>query len=104
MTEQKYWKIIDEEFISYYGGNAYLISNGDCKFHIWERKEDAQKVCDLLNELTNKGLEYDSFRLKVALSIQHRINWLKKQIWDNTDRINELQSLKKELKLNGDVE
>ena len=104
MTEQKYWQIIDKGYISYCGGNVYLISNGDCKFYIWEMKEDAQKVCDLLNELTHKGVEYDSFRLKVTLSIQHRINWLKKQIWNNKDRISELQSLKKELKIGDDVE
>ena len=52
MTENKLWKIIDEQFISYYGGYAYLITNGDCRFHVWERKEDAQKICDMLNELS----------------------------------------------------
>lgn len=51
VNDNKLWKIIDKEFISYYGGYACLISNGDCKFHVWEKKEDAQKVCDRLNEL-----------------------------------------------------
>lgn len=59
MTEKQF-KIIDKEFISYYGGDAYLISNGDCKFHVWENKEDAQKVCDKLNNLVdeNKRFKY----------------------------------------------
>jgi len=58
MTENKLWKIIDEEFVSYYGGYAYLISNGDCMFHVWERKEDAQKVCEMLNELSLWKIRY----------------------------------------------
>lgn len=49
MTKKR-WEIIDEEFVSYTGGVAYLISDGDCQFHIWEPKEDAMKVCERLNE------------------------------------------------------
>ena len=30
MNDNKLWKIIDKEFISYSGGYAYLISNCDC--------------------------------------------------------------------------
>lgn len=62
MTDYKLWKIIDEEFISYTGGTAYLISNGDCKFHLWERKEDAQKVCGMLNELSLHKIRYDELK------------------------------------------
>lgn len=58
-----------------------------------------EDVCELLNELNEGVVKGDLFKLTVAMAIQHRINWLKKQIWDNTDRIDELQSLKKELKL-----
>lgn len=47
---RRYWNIIDEEFISYTGGNAIIISNGDFKFAIWETKEDVQKICNKLNE------------------------------------------------------
>lgn len=54
MTE-KYWNIIDEEFISYTGGNAIIISNGDFKFAIWEIKEDVQKICNNLNELVDEN-------------------------------------------------
>ena len=56
------WKIIDKEFISYYGGHAYLISNGDCKFHVWENKENAQKVCDMLNELFLPKIRYSALK------------------------------------------
>ena len=50
MTE-KLWEIIDEEFISYTGGTAQLISNGECKVHLWETPKDAQLFCDKLNAL-----------------------------------------------------
>ena len=58
-----------------------------------------ERLCEVLNELNDEVVKGDLFKLTVAMAIQHRINWLKKQIWDNTDRIDELQSLKKELKL-----
>lgn len=48
MTER--WKIIGEEFISYNGGCAQIISNGECKICLWERQKDAQLFCDKLNE------------------------------------------------------
>lgn len=59
----------------------------------------SSELLDLLNEQHEQIQEFNLFKLKVSMAIQHRINWLKKQIWDNRDRINELQSLKKELKL-----
>lgn len=66
MTENKLWKIIDEQFISYYGGYAYLITNGDYMFHVWERKEDAQKVCAKLNEVIqeNKRIKQELVQLE----------------------------------------
>lgn len=63
MTEKR-WKIIDEEFISYTGGNAIIISNGDFKFAIWETKEDTQKVCNKLNELHDENHKIKSILLK----------------------------------------
>ena len=48
MSEQ--FTIVGEEYVGYMQGNAYIISDGKCKFSLWERKEDAQKVCDYLNE------------------------------------------------------
>ena len=46
---EKRFKIIDKEFISYYGGNGHLISNGNCKFWLWHDESESQKVCDKLN-------------------------------------------------------
>lgn len=53
------WQIIEEEFISYTGGTAQLISNGECEIHLWETPKDAQLFCDKLNELheENKKLK-----------------------------------------------
>ena len=62
MTENKLWKIIGEEFVSYNGGTAQIISNCDCKFHVWERKDDAQKVCDMLNELSLWKIRYNGLK------------------------------------------
>lgn len=53
MSENQF-TIIGQEYISYYGGDAQIISNGTLKFRIWERQEDAQKLCDLLNEQEQK--------------------------------------------------
>ena len=59
MTEKE-WKIIGEEFISYTGGNAIIISNGDFKFAIWEIKEDVQKICNKLNKLVDETKKLQS--------------------------------------------
>ena len=69
MTEKE-WKIIGEEFISYTGGNAIIISNGDFKFAIWEIKEDVQKICNKLNEWVdeNKKLKKENKKLKYHLN------------------------------------
>ena len=69
MTENKLWKIIaevDEEFVILYGGYTYLITNGDYMFHIWESKEDVQKVCAMLNEVIqeNKRIKQELTQLK----------------------------------------
>jgi hypothetical protein len=51
----KRWEIIDEEFISYTGGTAQLISNGECKIHLWENPKDAQLFCDKLNAINKEN-------------------------------------------------
>ena len=53
MSEKRF-TIVGEEYVGYTQGNAYIISNGECKFSLWESKEDAQKVCDYLNEQQEK--------------------------------------------------
>ena len=60
------WQIIDEEFISYTGGTAQLISNGEYKVHLWETPKDAQLFCDKLNELNNENKA-----LKKQLETEH---------------------------------
>lgn len=62
----KEFSIIVEEYVGYMQGNAYIVSNGKCKFSLWESKEDTQKVCNYLNKLIeeNKQLrkELNSFK------------------------------------------
>ena len=58
----KRWEIINEEFISYTGGTAQLISNGECKIHLWENPKDAQLFCDKLNAINEENEQ-----LKIAL-------------------------------------
>lgn len=49
MTEKQF-SIVGKEYVSYYCGYAQIISNGTLNFSVWESEEDAQKVCDSLNE------------------------------------------------------
>jgi hypothetical protein len=67
----KRWEIIDEEFISYTGGTAQLISNGECKVHLWETPRDAQLFCDKLNELHEENQA-----LKHRLAISKKANFV----------------------------
>ena len=71
MTENKRFKIIDKQFISYYGGYGHLISNGNCKFWLWHDESGSQKVCDTLNIIME---ENDG--LKQALSDEKHLNKL----------------------------
>lgn len=93
MTE-KQWRIIDKEFISYTGGYAYVISNGDCGFCVWERKEDVQKVCDKLNELTsciesykNKSDMCEQYQKDVTNTLIKHHNYAQNQCGRNLDDI-----------------
>ena len=69
MTAER-WEIIDEEFISYTGGTAQLISNGECEIHLWERPKDAQLFCDKLNAINEENeqlkKELDQFYLLIG--------------------------------------
>ena len=62
----KRWEIIDEEFISYTGGTAQLISNGECEIHLWEPPKDAQLFCDKLNAINEENEQ-----LKKQLESEH---------------------------------
>ena len=54
MTEKRF-KIVDEQFISYYGGTGYKISNEECGFWLWHNKNESQKVCDKLNSILDEN-------------------------------------------------
>ena len=71
----KRWEIIDEEFISYTGGTAQLISNGECKIHLWERPQDAQLFCDKLNAIIeeNEQLKTELTELKASKEDNYNI-------------------------------
>ena len=72
MTE-KQWKIISEEFISYTGGNAQTISNGDCTVHLWEHPKDAQLFCDKLNASNDEKKALGQFKEKVFNLLDEKI-------------------------------
>lgn len=104
MTE-KYWNIIDEEFISYTGGNAIIISNGDFKFAIWEIKEDVQKICNKLNEWVdeNKALKkekkgFESCSHNWGILYDEAKNVVKELDKENKELKNENQYIKNTIK------
>ena len=75
----KRWEIINEEFISYTGGTAQLISNGECEIHLWERPKDAQLFCDKLNAINeeNEQLKKDvEYWKQVASQYSNELNVL----------------------------
>jgi len=82
----KRWEIIDEEFISYTGGTAQLISNGECEIHLWETPKDAQLFCDKLNALydENEQLKQENQRLEKQKNvlIDYMDNWCPKRFYD----------------------
>ena len=90
----KRWEIIDEEFISYTGGTAQLISNGECEIHLWERPKDAQLFCDKLNAINkeNEQLQQELFESeKECIMIDYRDNPIRRN-----DKIMDLKEEYKE--------
>ena len=69
MTENKRFKIVDEQFISYYGGTGHKISNEECGFWLWHNKNESQKVCDKLNSILdeNEQLKKEIHMLKTTI-------------------------------------
>lgn len=94
MTETKRFKIVDEQFISYYGGTGYKISNEECGFWLWHNKNESQKVCDKLNSILdeNEQLRKENDMLSCELSVS-----VNKEISRNC-RIAELEEENEELK------
>lgn len=72
MTAER-WEIIDEEFISYTGGTAQLISNGECEIHLWETPKDAQLFCDKLNAINEENEQLKQFQDTVFVLINEMI-------------------------------
>ena len=93
MTEKRF-KIVDKQFISYYGGTGYKISNEECGFWLWHNKNESQKVCDKLNSILdeNEQLRKENDMLSCELSVSAN-----KEISRNC-RIAELEEENKELK------
>ena len=94
MTETKRFKIVDEQFISYYGGTGYKISNEECGFWLWHNKNESQKVCDKLNSILDENgqLRKENNMLSCELSVSAN-----KEISRNC-RIAELEEENEELK------
>ena len=93
MSEQ--FTIVGEEYVGYMQGNAYIIGNGECEFSLWERKEDAQKVCDYLNEQQNtiSRLKKENEQLRQFINKGRRLSV--KELMDN---INENELLKRKIR------
>ena len=87
------WQIIEEEFISYTGGTAQLISNGECEIHLWETPKDAQLFCDKLNALNDETEQlkkelkrmYDVATLNKAIEVLE--NKYDKMLSDGSDEV-----------------
>ena len=94
MTETKRFKIVDEQFISYYGGTGYKISNEECGFWLWHNKNESQKVCDKLNSILDENgqLRKENDMLSCELSVSAN-----KEISRNC-RIAELEEENEQLK------
>ena len=93
MTEKRF-KIVDKQFISYYGGTGYKISNEECGFWLWHNKNESQKVCDKLNSILdeNEQLRKENDMLSCELSVSAN-----KEISRNC-RIAELEEENEQLK------
>lgn len=57
--------IVGKEYISYYGGYAQVISNGEYIFNIWEDKEDTNELCNILNNLIEQSKENIKLKEKI---------------------------------------
>ena len=93
MTEQ--FKILNEEYVSYTGGTAFLIGNENIQFHVWETKEDSETVCRYLNSLIDKNEQLESKLNNIEKVIDKHIDY-----WANhydLVGVDVLQKVKKEI-------
>ena len=82
MTENKRFKIVDEQFISYYGGTGHKISNEECGFWLWHNKIESQKVCDKLNSILDENEQLKEEIKDFQDLLANRENELLKPVWD----------------------
>lgn len=87
------WQIIGEEFISYTGGTAQLISNGECEIHLWERPKDAQLFCDKLNAINEENEQLKQSNKNAWDLIQFIYNEIKEDGSMDFGRIKDLVEL-----------
>ena len=83
MTEKRF-KIVDEQFISYYGGTGHKISKKECGFWLWHNKNESQKVCDKLNSILDENEQ-----LKSTINILTHDNTKMKKVLNTTKKENE---------------
>ena len=108
MTEKRF-KIVDEQFISYYGGTGYKISNEECGFWLWHNKNESQKVCDKLNSILDENEQLKQRNNQQYEQLSRLYNLIEQKEWrvltdiiDNFKKSDE--QLQKEWGTYGDVE
>ena len=108
MTEKRF-KIVDEQFISYYGGTGYKISNEKCGFWLWHNKNESQKVCDKLNSILDENEQLKQRNNQQYEQLSRLYNLIEQKEWrvltdiiDNFKKSDE--QLQKEWGTYGDVE
>lgn len=84
MTAKRF-TIVDEQFISYYGGTGHLISNGECEIWLWHSKEASQKVCNKLNSILDENEQLKARITYLERKIQReRVSAMKQhEKWEN---------------------
>lgn len=99
MTENKRFEIVDERFISYYGGTGYKISNEECGFWLWHNKNESQKVCDKLNSILDENEQLKQYKQSVNDVLK---SWSQKNV--TAKQLQVVLAIMEELNVIGDVE
>jgi len=103
MTENKRFMIIGENYTNIDMPVFVVCRENDCCFEVYESKEEAQRVCDKLNNLLdeNKTLKEENKKLKNM--VRHNYVEHKRCVNNYVDKIKEVEKeneqLKNELKI-----
>ena len=92
MTEKRF-TIVDEQFISYYGGTGHKISNEECGFWLWHSKTESQKVCDKLNSILD---ENEQLKKDCTVLIYHNQEYRKENEQLKADKQSLIDFIRKE--------